>query len=291
MRFALLGNPSNCVTKVYKTNQKLQFSGEHMNNINKTLYIPLYGKSYVSKKGLFLDDKKAEEIWEAEGFLLKGKSKSKWLAYYMGVRSAVFDEWVKQQMADLPEAVVIHIGCGMDSRVIRVGTQNHKWYDVDFSEVIAERRRYYSESESYKMIAGDARDGAWLADIQETKSAIVVMEGVSMYLTVAEMQSLTARLSAHFENLVLLVDAYTSFAAKMSKVKNPINDVGVTEVYGIDDPREYQGGKLTYLKEHTMVPQKYIDALKGSERFVFAKLYAGDFSKKLYRLFEYKKEA
>ncbi len=71
-----------------------------MNSVNKTLYIPLYGKSYVSKKGLFLDDKKAEEIWEAEGFSLKGKSKSKWLAYYMGIRSAVFDEWLKQKLAE-----------------------------------------------------------------------------------------------------------------------------------------------------------------------------------------------
>ena len=43
-----------------------------MNSVNKTLYIPLYGKSYVSKKGLFLHDKKAEEIWETEGFSLKG---------------------------------------------------------------------------------------------------------------------------------------------------------------------------------------------------------------------------
>ena len=69
-----------------------------MNNVNKTLYIPLYGKAYVSKKGLFLDDKKAEEIWKKEAFPLKGKSKSKFLAYYMGVRSAVFDEWVREQM-------------------------------------------------------------------------------------------------------------------------------------------------------------------------------------------------
>ena len=84
-----------------------------MNSVNKTLYIPLYGKSFVSKKGLFLADKKAEEIWEAEGFSLKGKASSKWLAYYMGVRSAVFDEWVKQQMAAVPNAVVLHIGCGM----------------------------------------------------------------------------------------------------------------------------------------------------------------------------------
>jgi len=260
-----------------------------MNNVNRTLYIPLYGKAYVSKKGLFLNDKKAEEIWEAEGFSLKGKSKSKWLAYYMGVRSAVFDEWLKRQMTDLQDAIVIHIGCGMDSRAIRVGAESHKWYDVDFSEVIEERKQYYSESNNYHMIAGDARDCRWLINIKENQSAIVVMEGVSMYLTIEEMQSLTDSLCSHFEKLALLVDCYTSFAAKMSKHRNPIKDVGVSEVYGIDDPQVYQSEKLAYVKEHTMIPQKYINELKGFERFIFAKLYAGNFSKKLYRLFEYKK--
>ena len=258
-----------------------------MNSVNKTLYIPLYGKSYVSKKGLFLADKKAEEIWEAEGFDLHGKSKSKWLAYYMGIRSAVFDEWLKQKMRELQDAVVIHIGCGMDGRIIRVGTENHKWYDVDFFEVIEERKRYYAETDNYKMIAGDARDCKWLANIPESESAIVVMEGVSMYLSVEEMRNLADGLCAHFEKIVLLVDCYTSFAARMSKRRNPINDVGVTEVYGIDDPRAYQNEKLAFTKEHAMTPQKYIDKLKGFERLVFAKLYAGSFSKKLYRLYEY----
>ena len=260
-----------------------------MNNINKTLYIPLYGKSYVSKKGLFLDDKKAEEIWKAEGFSLKGKSRSKWLAYYMGIRSAVFDDWLKQQMVKMSNAVIIHIGCGMDSRVIGVGTQNHNWYDVDFPEVIEERKRYYAETDNYRMIAGDARDCRWLTDIKENKNAIVVMEGVSMYLTIEEMQSLTNSLCNHFENLVLLVDAYTSFAAKMSKRRNPINEVGVTEVYGIENPQAYQNKEFAFVKEHTMIPPKYIDELKGFERFIFEKLYAGSFSQKLYRLYEYKK--
>ena len=261
-----------------------------MNSVNKTLYIPLYGKAYVSKKGLFLDDKKAEEIWEAEGFSLSGKSKSKYLAYYMGIRSAVFDEWLKIQMEGAPDAAVIHIGCGMDSRNIRVGTKNHKWYDVDFFEVIEERKRYYAETDDYKMIAGDARDCTWLTSIEEKKSAIVVMEGMSMYLTVDEMRNLADSLCTHFESITLLVDAYTSFAAKMSKRRNPINDVGVTEVYGIDEPQAYQTEKIAFVKEHTMIPQKYIDELKGFERFVFAKLYAGSFSKKLYRLYEYQKK-
>ena len=262
-----------------------------MNSVNKTLYIPLYGKAYVSRKGLFLDDKNAEEIWEKEGFALKGKSKSKWLAYYMGIRSAAFDEWLRQQMSAEPDAVVIHIGCGMDSRIIRVGTGNHKWYDLDFSEVIEERKTYYTESDHYKMLAGDARESNWLSDIRENKSAIVVMEGVSMYLTTEEMRNLADCLSAHFEKYVLLVDAYTAFAAKMSERRNPVHDVGVTKVYGIDTPQAYQSGELTFVKEHTMIPQKYIDELVGLERFIFAKLYAGGFSKKLYRLFEYAKKS
>ena len=56
-----------------------------MESVNKTLYIPLYGKAYVSRKGLFLDDPQARKIWDAEGFPLTGKAKSKWLAYYMGM--------------------------------------------------------------------------------------------------------------------------------------------------------------------------------------------------------------
>ena len=261
-----------------------------MNSVNKTLYIPLYGKSYVSKRKIFLDDKKAEEIWDAERFALKGKSKSKWLAYYMGIRSAVFDEWVKKQMADVQDAVVIHIGCGMDSRVLRAGTTTQKWYDLDFAEVIEERKRYYSESANYQMIAGDVRDSNWLTYVPEKKSAIVVMEGVSMYLTNKELHELMANLCAHFGQVVFLMDCYTVLAAKLSKYKNPINDVGVTEVYGIDAPELFQHGDFVYVTEHAITPQKYIDELSGIEKHIFGKVYAGSFSKKLYRLFEYKKK-
>jgi len=260
-----------------------------MNGVNRTLYIPLYGKAYVSRKGIFLHDKKAEEIWAAERFALKGKSKSKWLAYYMGIRAAVFDDWVRQQIADRKDAVVIHIGCGMDSRVLRVGDANHKWYDVDFPEVIGERKRYYCDSADYQMIAGDARDGSWLTNIPEKRYAVVVMEGVSMYLTLGELQKLTASLSAHFEQIAVLMDCYTVLAAKMSKYKNPINDVGVTKVYGMDNPAALSCGDFTYVKEHAMTPQKYVDELRGGEKYIFKKLYAGNFSKKLYRLFEYRK--
>ena len=262
-----------------------------MNNVNKTLYIPLYGKAYVSKKGIILKDRKAEEIWAAEGFPLRGKSKSKWLAYYMGMRSAVFDAWLRTQMEQNADAIVIHIGCGMDSRVLRVGTMGHVWYDVDFPEVIAERKRYYQETAEYHMIESDARETAWMQSLPTDKSAIVVMEGVSMYMKVEELQGLLAALQNHFGQMNILLDCYTTFAAKASKYKNPINDVGVTMVYGLDEPTLLEAGTgLAFVKDHDMTPQVLVQELKGVERKIFEKVFAGSVSKKMYRLYEYESE-
>lgn len=257
-----------------------------MNDVNKTLYIPLYGKAFVSKRGLFLKDTIAETIWEKEGFALKGKVKSKWLAYYMGIRSAVFDEWIGEQMKKMPNAVVIHIGCGLDSRAMRISHTAHAWFDVDFESVIEERGRYFSESNDYKMIAGDVRESAWL-DAIYGESAIVVIEGVSMYLKGEELNNLFLNLSARFSKISLLVDCYTDFGARASKYKNPINTVGVTEVYGVDNPKALDCGRLAFLCEHNMTPQKYINELSGAEKHIFKILYAGGVAKKIYRLYEY----
>ena len=257
-----------------------------MDSVNKTLYIPLYGKALVSQEGLFLHDPKAEEIWAKEGFPLKGKSASKWLAYYMGMRSAVFDGWVRQQLADLPEAVILHIGCGMDSRVLRVGSEVSVWYDVDFPSVIQQRRRYYTETDTYRMISADVRESSWLGGI-DAKKAIVVMEGISMYLTATERTALLSALCEHFEEVALLADCYTRLAARLSRIKNPINDVGVTQVYGADHPAELTVSSLAYVQEHEMTPQALIDLLPAGDQKRFAKLYAGKLAHKLYRLWEY----
>ena len=259
-----------------------------MNAVSKTLYIPLYGKSFVSQKGIILHDAKAEEIWAAEGFPLKGKSASKWLGYYMAMRAKVFDRWLRQQMEAMPEATVLHLGCGMDSRICRVGEQKHQWYDVDFPDVIAQRKRYFAENEYYHMLAASVTEEDFLSDVNGN-SAIVVMEGISMYLTPQQLQDLMARLGDRFEQVSVLMDCYTEFAAKASKYKNPINDVGVTEVYGLDDPKVLGLGGFRLLREMEITPPDLIEQLQGMEKAIFKKLYAGSVSKKLYRMYEFAK--
>ena len=258
-----------------------------MNEVNKTLYIPLYGKAYVSQRGIILNDKSAEMIWAKEGFELKGKSKSRWLAYYMGMRSRVFDDWARERLKENPNATVIHIGCGLDSRIERVGGAA-RWYDVDFPEVIAERRKYFNDTKVYSMIYADVRNGSWL-DSVSGETVVVVMEGVSMYLTPDELLALFSNIWGHFDRVYLLMDCYTTFAARMSKVKNPINDVGVSRVYGTDVPEALNITGMEYVEELNMTPEYLINELSGIERKIFKSLYAGKISKKLYKLYEYRK--
>lgn len=259
-----------------------------MDNINKTLYIPLRGKAFVSRKGIILNDPKAEEIWAAEGFPLKGKSRSRWLAYYMGMRSAVFDRWLRQQMEADPEAVVVHPGCGLDSRIARVGTQNHIWFDIDFPDVIAQRGRHYDASGSYNMLGSDIRSVNW-SDVAAGGNAIVVMEGVSMYLSPDELIRTLSRICGHFEKVRILMDCYSEFAARASRYKNPINDVGVTQVYGIDDPKLLEKAGMRFVREHDMTPPELTDTLTGIEKKIFKTLFAGSVAAKMYRLYEFRK--
>lgn len=259
-----------------------------MNNVNKTLYIPLYGKAYVSKKGIILNDPTAVEIWNKEGFSLKGKSKSKWLAYYMAMRSRVIDDFVNEQIEKNPEAVVLHLGCGLDSRCLRLKSQPKAFYDIDFKDVIDTRKLYFSENNHYHMISSDVSNTSYLSQIPQNQG-IIVMEGLSMYLNFKQLQGLFEALNQHFSSCVIIMDVYSTLAAKASKFKNPINDVGVSEVYGIDDSNCLNTGTLTFKEKLEMTPNVYISLLDKSEQLLFRKLYAGNFSKKLYQLFVYNK--
>ena len=259
-----------------------------MNNVNRTLYIPLYGKALISRRGLIIQDKDAERIWAREGFPLRGKARSKWLALYMSMRAAAFDAWLRRAMQEDDACTVVHIGCGMDARINRVGTQGHAWFDVDFPDVIAARKRYFSENADYTMLAADVRNHAWMQHLPSGGHAVIVMEGVSMYLAPEELQSLLAALRMHFGSVRILMDCYTTFAAKAGRRRNPISQVGVTQTWGVDDPAMLaDAAGITFVREHAMTPDSLVNQLTGMERTIFRKVYGGSISRRLYRMYEF----
>ena len=261
-----------------------------MNSIEKTLYLPLYSKAYVSQKGLILADPTAEAIWQKEGFPLKGKAKSKWLAYYLGIRAAVYDDWLQAHLEREKNAVVLHLGCGMDSRVLRIKGCNQPWFDVDLPEVIKERKRHFQPTQRYRMLPGDLRKSDWLASIPRGGTALILMEGVSMYLKEGELKALLSSLRAHFDRIFLLLDVYTPLAARLSRYRNPIRTVGVSAVYGVKSPDVLAQTGLAFVTAHEMAPSSYAAGLTPIEKRIFCRLYAGKFAQRLYCLWEFKGE-
>ena len=179
------------------------------------------------------------------------------------------------------------MGCGLDSRCIRVETRDHQWYDVDFPKVITERKRYFEETENYRMIGSDIREEAWLDQIPAGKTVILVMEGVSMYLQQEDLKAVLKLWKDRFGKVRILMDTYTVFAAKATKYKNPINQVGVTQVYGFDDPRDLESAGVAFVQEHSLTPESLITQLPKGEQGFFRRMFAGKMAKKIYRLYEY----
>lgn len=256
-----------------------------MDSVNKTLFIPLYGKALVSRRGILLSDPKAEAIWADAGFPLGRKSRSKWLAFHMAMRASVFDRYADAMLAQYPDAAVLHLGCGLDSRITRIAHGDARWYDVDFPAVIDQRRRYYIETANYRMIGGDLRDADWLEEIPRGGTAVILLEGVSMYLGREALEDAITRWRGHFDRVFLLMDCYSEFAARASRIKNPVNEVGVTQVYGMDSP---ELDAIGFFRAHEMTPPDLIAQLKPGEQFLFRRLYAGAFARKLYKIYEYR---
>ena len=258
-----------------------------MKNESKTLYIPLYGKALVSRKGIILRDKKAEEIWEKEQFTLGGKSRSKWLAYFMGMRAAIIDNWLSEKLSKNPESVVLHIGCGLDSRIERVRAHYKKWYDIDLPEVIKIRKEYYCESEKYEMLGASAVESEWTLQLENAENAVIVLEGISMYLSKDGVEHLFEALSEKFPKAEIIMDVYTNLAVKATRYKNPIKDVGALASFGVDDPGIFEKGRIGFSGEICMTPEEMINELSGFEKAFFKKMFAGSFAKKLYKIYTY----
>lgn len=258
-----------------------------MNEINKTLFIPLYGKALVSRKRIILKDPAAERIWEAEGFPIRGKARSKWLAYNMAMRARVFDSWTDRMLRRNEEALVLHIGCGLDSRYQRVRRPYRTWIDCDLPDVIAVRKKYYTETENYHMRTLDASDPTQIESLPESETAILVLEGISMYLQNEQLRAFFGAMQSKYKKLFILMDIYTEFGARASKYGNPVNGVGVTQLYGIDDIDSVIGGSdIRFFREHSFTPAALINHLKPAERAFFRLMFTGRLYGKIYRLIE-----
>ena len=254
------------------------------------LYLYHYiGKALMSRDNLFIRDSKAEEIISKVKFDFSKLKQSKWLSMYMSLRAKIIDDICNRYITQNPRTTVIHLGCGLDSRCLRVNNNNIRWYDIDFKSVIDLRKKFYEETKNYKMIGKSVTDLSWLDEIDlDNQSVLIIAEGLTMYLSEQELQHLLKGINTRFNNVTIVFDAYSKKAVKSSKFKNPVNQMNASIKWGMNNPSEF-----TRLNENLEFIEEYIirekeNKLKGMNKFIFENLYCGKISESLYKIYEFR---
>lgn len=264
-----------------------------LSNNSKTLFIPLISKANMSKNGIFINDKKAEEIINSINDENKNLKVSKWLSLYMSLRATIFDNLCNNFLKENKDALIFHVGCGLDSRMNRIKEEYYKWYDIDLKPVIELRKKFFTENEKYKMISSSISDKKWLEEnISEEdtlKPVLIIAEGVTMYLSDEELKEFIENMKSKFKKVKFIFDAYSKKACKFSKYKNPVNEVNAKITWGIDTPEEFKkiARGIEYDDTYFIYDEEKINSLKGLEKYIFKYIFAGKISEKINRIYSF----
>ncbi|WP_343709458.1 class I SAM-dependent methyltransferase [Mycobacterium sp.] len=155
------------------------------------------------------------------------------------VRTAQYDIWAREFLAANPHATVVHLGCGLDSRVFRLDPgPDVEWYDVDYPAVIALRQKVFPSRPRYHLIATAATDPSWLDRIPADRPVLFLAEGISMYLTESDGIALLQHVVDRFESGEVQIDFYNWLTIRSQKAHRLQRQSGSTLHWAVNRPAD-----------------------------------------------------
>jgi O-methyltransferase involved in polyketide biosynthesis len=193
-------------------------TNQDLSGVAETSLIPLYLHAMETQRpDALIKDEKAVELVTRLGYdfdRVRRIPMNDANRMVIILRNREIDRHVRDFLARHPDAVVVHIGCGLDSRFDRVAERNGQaeWYDLEFPQVIELRRRFIGdERERYHLLACSVLDNAWLetVSVHRQRPFLFLAEGVFMYLREEQVKSLVLTLLDHFPGAELVFDGYS----------------------------------------------------------------------------------
>ncbi len=239
------------------TTDKIQFTKE-----KETMLMTLSGRAIQSQwKNPILRDPWAEEAMRHIDYDLSKQltGVASWSIWkdigptIIATRAATFDQLTTRFLADHPDAVVLQVGCGMDSRAFRVNPPaSVQWYDVDYPDVIDLRRQLFPKRNAYHLIGAPLADLRWLDDVSGARPGLLVAEGVLHYLSETEVKALLNAAVAHFPGGQMIFDICNSMIVKSAG--SNVGGTGASYKWGLDDPQDIKQlePKLELVREISM---------------------------------------
>ena len=236
------------------TTDKIQFTEE-----KETMLMTLSGRALQSQwQNPILRDPWAEEAMRHIDYDIgkQYKGVGSWSMWrdvgctIIATRAATFDLLTTRFLADHPDAAVLQVGCGMDSRAFRVNPPaSVRWFDVDYPDVIELRRQLFPERDAYHLIGAPLEDLRWLDAVPRDRPGLLIAEGVLHYLRETEVKALLNAVVAHFPSGQMIFDICNTWIVK--RTGSNVGGTGATYKWGLDDPQDIRQlePKLELIKE------------------------------------------
>jgi O-methyltransferase involved in polyketide biosynthesis len=217
--------------------QKIRLTKE-----KETYLATLYGKAMdAAAKNSILGDRFAAEAVAHIDYDFKELKLPSGNEITLPMRAWHFDQWTRAFLAKNPVATVLHLGCGLDTRVYRIDPAAQvRWYDVDYPDVIALREQLYPKRNGYHQIGSSVTDLAWLAAIPGDTPVFVVAEGLVMYLPEKDGTALFRRITEQFPSGQIAFDGYSGSMVRLVSRLATVRGAKVDLVWGVDNPYDLE---------------------------------------------------
>ncbi len=228
---------------------------QSLEGVSETLLLTLYARARESQRPnpMIRDEKAVAMVNQITGDLSRLRMhRHDEIAIIMRMRK--FDNYVRDFLARNPDGVVVHIGCGLDTRFERVDNGCVEWFDLDLPDVIGLRRKLISEESSrYHMLACSAFEESWLEEVSHYKPRpfMFIAEGVFPYFEETQVKAVFLSLRDHFPGSELVCDAHTPFVIWVDNLQLAFARVKARLHWRLKDPRDVEswGEGITLLSE------------------------------------------
>lgn len=217
-----------------------EITNQNLSGVAETLLLPLYIRAMESQRpdALIKDEK-------AVALINKLNPDSSWIKKMrideddkvgLVLRNREFDRYARDFLARYSEAVVVHIGCGLDSRFERVDNGTVEWYDLDLPEVIEQRRKLIGEEGTHDhFLSCSVFDSAWLntVSVHRQRPFLFLAEGVLVYFEEAQVKSLFLTLRDQFPGAELVCDAFSPYMVWLNNLRIANTKIGARYHWGL----------------------------------------------------------
>jgi O-methyltransferase involved in polyketide biosynthesis len=208
----------------------------------QTALVTLYGKALDSRRpDSVLGDREAEKAVQRMDYDFDTLGMRRRDEKSVSVRAKAYDGRVTRFLDGHPECVVLHLGCGLDTRVYRVDPPpTVGWYDIDLPDVIELRQRLFPQRAGLHTIGASVTDPGLLDAIPNDKPVFVVAEGVTPYLRRTDGVAMLRRIVEHFAAGEMIFDGYSRAGVWLTQRYAPVKASGAQLDWCIGDPRELE---------------------------------------------------